>query len=437
MSIVSSRQNGFVTPISRGEKKSLKKYIDSADVKKLFVDFGVSAVKVISNSQSRAMKVLTKASGMEDAFSSTMALHLGRVAKAAQLVRPAGKALGNAVDLLFLFGLSPMEEPLFKKLNELSMVVDSLREDMKNGFQSVTAQLNTHLAQGKMLTVYNRLLTRVQEFETAAGTDRNHFYQFLERLSRAYDPQNLLSDLKQLNDIIVGGPHSSPLFKEMCKFCDTLEGSEFDQCMIIVFSSFYDAVALQIRGIRMLRSLLVFAREDASHGTAVKELFNNVSNQLRYHDPVPSFEWYINLKLFGGTFYLKCAKNDHYIYSDEDYIRGRMNPKDGYSIFTLVPCSDSNGGFKVLARSTPNYSWFLDRGTSSRYVKTSDDKEDKRAQWLFSISGGRAGRKFMLSTVNWPTRYVYLADNGYVRQLDKEDRKETPDCLFELVEHKK
>lgn len=95
-----------------------------------------------------------------------IASKLSKLAKFAGLLGPAGAALGVVVDILSVFGfLSFGEDPVMKKLNEISNQIEELRNEVKKGFKEVKTQLDINLALTQFLDLRNELQAMVDIFE--------------------------------------------------------------------------------------------------------------------------------------------------------------------------------------------------------------------------------------------------------------------------------
>ena len=290
---------------ARPHVADLKNYIEKVDVKTLFDELKGSA-NGLGEVATKAFEILNKPDLMEGLIKAIpiVAQALGKVASVAKLLGPIGTALGFAIDLLSFFGLLTREDPVMKKLNELSMQIEGLRADVQKGFQGMHAETRAIAAKQQLHPVYTKFLREIESFELIAATNHpKYFFQSMESLVTRCPPREIIDGLTTIHGIIIGeGLAIGPFFELMVEYCYTLEGKEFDQFMVSIFILFQDITSLQMRAIRMLRSMLVFTREDIQHKDDVKKLFDNMQLQLRDHNPVPKFEWYLNFKSFGGVY---------------------------------------------------------------------------------------------------------------------------------------
>ena len=398
----------------------LKNYIEKVDVKTLFDELKGSA-NGLGEVATKAFEILNKPDLMEGLIKAIpiVAQALGKVASVAKLLGPVGTALGFAIDLLSFFGLLTRQDPVMKKLNELSMQIEGLRADVQKGFQGMHAETRAIAAKQQLHPVYTKFLREIESFELIAATNHpKYFFQSMESLVTRCPPREIIDGLTTIHGIIIGeGLAIGPFFELMVEYCYTLEGNEFDQFMVSIFILFQDITSLQMRAIRMLRSMLVFTREDIQHKDDVKKLFDNMQLQLRDHNPVPKFKWYLNFKSFGGVYRIRGLKAGQYVYTDDGsnkYIYGQTDPKGNQSVYKIVPTS--GGAYRILSSTFPNWSWVMKERDDAKNIASSNDEEDKRAQWIFSVTGDK---KFKLSTANWPTIFIYIESSGYVYKADQ------------------
>ena len=398
----------------------LKNYIEKVDVKTLFDELKGSA-NGLGEVATKAFEILNKPDLMEGLIKAIpiVAQALGKVASVAKLLGPVGTALGFAIDLLSFFGLFTRQDPVMKKLNELSMQIEGLRADVQKGFQGMHAETRAIAAKQQLHPVYTKFLREIESFELIAATNHpKYFFQSMESLVTRCPTREIIDGLTTIHGIIIGeGLAIGPFFELMVEYCYTLEGKEFDQFMVSIFILFQDITSLQMRAIRMLRSMLVFKREDIQHKDDVKKLFDNMQLQLRDHNPVPKFEWYLNFKSFGGVYRIRGLKAGQYVYTDNGsnkYIYGQTDPKGDQSVYKIVPTS--GGAYRILSSAFPNWSWVMKERDDKKNITSSNDEEDKRAQWIFSVTGDK---KFKLSTANWPTIFIYIESSGYVYKADQ------------------
>ena len=96
------------------------------------------------------------------------------------------------------------------------------------------------------------------------------------------------------------------------------------------------------------------------------------------------------------------------------YIYGQTDPKGDQSVYKIVPTS--GGAYRILSSTFPNWSWVMKERDDAKNIASSNDEEDKRAQWIFSVTGDK---KFKLSTANWPTIFIYIESSGKVYKADQ------------------
>ena len=401
---------------------ALKNYIENVDVKTLFDELQGSA-NGLGEVATKAFEILSKPDLMEGLVKAIpiAAQALGKVASVAKLLGPVGAALGIAIDLLSFFGLFSRGDPVMKKLNELSMQIEGLRADVQKGFQGMRGEARAIAAKQQLQPIYGKFIRELESFELIAATNPKYFCESMESLVTKFPPREIIDELIAIHGIIIGeGLAIGPFFELMVEYCNTLEGKEFDQFMVSIFILFQDITSLQMRAIRMLRSMLVFKKEDIQHKDDVKKLFYLMELQLRDHNPVPKFEWYLNFKSFGGIYRIRGVKAAQYVYTDDGsskYIYGQPAPKGDQSVYKVEPTS--GGAYRILPRAFPNYSWVMKERNDNKNILSSNDEEDKRAQWIFSVTGDIKSPRFKLSTANWPTTFIYIDSSGHVYQADE------------------
>ena len=406
--------------------KKIEKYVAKPEVKELYSTIEVSA-KVIDGAN-KTVEFLSKpeVKGLLLKRLPAIAANLGKLTKFASLLGPAGAALGTVVDFLAAFGLFTQEDPIMAKLNEISNQIKDLRDEVEKGFTELKTRLDRNLALTEFLHVINNLQSQLEIFEQnvrRSTSDPAGFYARLQNMVKSYSPHNLITDLKKLHNIIVGSTEfGDPLFTQLAKSKDEYEGDTFDSFMTTLFSQFHFVIALEIRAVRMLLSLLAINEQGPEFETDILSILKNLATQRKEYDPFPIFEWYFNFKLHGGYFEIIALKTAKFIYlknDDNHWAKGYKTEPGLQGHFHILPepCKDERG-FLITCRSFPGECMQLlgDEDSGRGYVKTTTDIYDPQCQWLFHIKNMEE-KIFKLSTAKWPDRYVYF-DGTHIRMTD-------------------
>ncbi len=228
-------------------KTKISNYVAKPEIKELFSAIRASAQAI--DGASKTVDFFSKPE-VKDLLAKRLpkiASKLAKLTSFANLLGPAGAALGVAVDLLFAVGLLEKVDPVIAKLNEISKDVKELHDDVKKGFAELQAKLEANLALNQFLNIFNGLQSRVDVYE-----ENLHDYRRLESMASNYTPDHIVKDLRQLHNVIVGaGEFGDPLFQQLAKARVYCEGDEFNNFMVTLLNQFNFVIALEIGSIRM------------------------------------------------------------------------------------------------------------------------------------------------------------------------------------------
>ena len=376
----------------------LKGYVAKPEVAELYRAITKRA-KVI-NVASKTVDILTKHLVLK-AFPS---IHgkLIKLTSFATLLGQAGASLGTTVDVLSAFGLLQDDTTT---LDELSQQIQPLRDHVTKGFQDVKAKLDITLALTQFLPVFNKLRAQVQIYEqNVAGIDieADKLYKRLDDMVEDSPPGAIILDLKQLHNLITGNAQfGKPLFQQLAEGVTEFEGDAFDEFLVNLFIQFQLVIALEIRAVRMLRSLLVVSGKDLRYGNDVKAIFKDLSVQRSEYDPVAMFEWYVDFRSSGGKFKIKALKPDCSLYmatGGGGQIRGWESDPGPKGMFSITPCDPADGGtFLVSTKAYSDYFMQLKTNENDAYVNSTKDIGNRCCHWYFHIKDIE-NKVFMLST---------------------------------------
>ena len=417
-------------------KKKLDKYIAKPEVKELYSALKVSA-QVIDGAN-KTVEFFSKPA-VKDLLAKRLpaiAAKLGKLAKFASVLGPAGEALGVVVDLLSAFGL--LQDPMMAKLDEIISEIKGLRNDVRKGFDELKKRLDKNLALTQFLIVYNKVKAQVDIYERNVGdhtTDPANLYNRLVDMVKSYTPHDLIVDLDQLHTIIMGTTEfGEPLFVQLAKEKDEYDGDAFDNFMVTLFNQFHFVIALQIRAIRMLRSFLALTEQGPQFKTDLTAILKNVGTQRSKCDPLPTFERYLNFRQHGGKFEMKALKPNEFLYMEwgNHRVSGTSSEPGQKGHFKIDPC-EKDAGFLVTCRYYPGECMQLQSNEDDGDVMSTTDIHDRQCHWLFHIKNLEE-MVFKLSTVKWSKRYVYMQDDSYteIRAAPK-DAADSEQAQFKLI----
>ena len=234
-------------------------------------------------------------------FPKSVADKLAQVGNFANLLGPAGCAVGATCDVLRIAGVILSDS---KTLDTLSNQIETLSADLKN-------ELKEMRALQKVSRPYGYLLAAVETFETnLSSQNEKSFWKRLSCMVEYHSPDKIIKNLKLIHNAVVGNGifNGSPLFKELFEAGKWQKHEELDEFITTILMQFQGLLALQVRAFRMLRSMVTYCRQDLAYQTDLITIIEDLATQKREYDPFNFVEWYLNIKVFGGVFTISPAQ---------------------------------------------------------------------------------------------------------------------------------
>ncbi len=399
-------------PLKSSVISNFKGYVAKPEVANLFAGMKTAAKAI--DGANRFVDLLNNPSlAKKFPAIATKLLKLGQLAS---FLGPAGAALGIGCDLLSAFGL--VEDGVMAKLDEISRQIRDLRDDVRRGFEDLRGILGEVQVLLQFLPIYTRIQAQVEIFEQNVEgnySDPMLFYSRFDALVEAYKPHEIVADLKQMHLLITGRGEEFglPLFEQLTKGVKRFEGEEFDNSMANLFAQFQAAIALQLRAVRMLRSILVYKQQDMVFGIDVLQIFNDIATQRQLH-PVQFFQWYLDFMQKGGRFEMKALRPDSYLYMEwgNHRVSGWSSDPGPKGKLNITPCDDDDGTFLITCDTYPGELMMLNDNSQAGDVMSGTDKTDKRGHWIFHTVNIDT-RVFKLRTNNWEKQFVYMQNDMY------------------------
>lgn len=440
-----SKLGNYFKPDTPASK--LSNYVSKSDIKTLHDGFSATA-EVIKEANA-VMKFLNsdETKQLLTKFLPKIASQLSKVASFASFLGPAGVAVSLVVDILSIFGIFSTDDQVMKLLEKISNQIEELRDDIKQGFKEIKTKLDTNLILGQFLAVRNKVAASVEIYEQNVAAiqalhekrskaDEELFYQRLADMVRGYPPNEVIHDLKLMHNIITGKTYfAQPLFNQVAEEMIAVEGDDFDKFMVTLFSQFQLVIALQIRAVRMLRSFLVFTETEQRYGIDLEAIFTGIGKQRRDFNPASIFDWYINFKLKGGTFEIRCMEPSKVLFvKSNHYVYGKFEEPGISAHFTLKPVE--GGAFLVSSQQYPDNFMRLESDEDNGDVTSTTDLNDIKCHWYFHVKDMQ-NKVFKLCTEKWPQRYIYFKDGDNYVMAAPFDRMDKKKAQFMLIPFEK
>ena len=347
---------------------------------------------------------------------------------------PASIAVGIGMDVLLVTGMVEDIDPVMCKLDEISSMVEQLREDVERGFKSLNVQFKVMQALESFLPVFNNLHMNVLNYEGllarcrpgSMNTDQGTFIKRLGLMVRDYSPNMIIRDLRQMHALIVGKGGfglGKPLFDRLEEELNGLEGEDADQFIATLLLQFQTVVGLQVRAIHMLRTFVTYCREDETFCDDMVSIHENLALQRQQYDPAIKYSKYIKFMTVGGEFTLLPQKYpDTKAYVEKPLFTAMFGAraesrfgKGHYAnkgVLIATPHPQHEGTFLISSKMWPNYYLYIlqtpIREMVAREFEAPGDPGPK-GHWMFSAIDLRAG-VFTLSTRKWPKSYLCTMD---------------------------
>ena len=308
-------------------------------------------------------------------FSKSVTNKLSKVGNFANLLGPAGCAVGVTCDVLRIAGVKLSDN---KTLDTLSDQIETLSADLK-------IELKEMRALQKVSRPYGYLLAAVETFEkNLSSENEKSFWKRLSCMVEYHSPDKIIKNLKLIHNAVVGNGifNGSPLFKELFEAGKWQKHEELDEFITTILMQFQGLLALQVRAFRMLRSMVTYCRQDLAYQTDLITIIEDMATQKREYDPFKFVEWYLNIKIFGGVFTISPA-------SDPKRHISFINP---------------NHPARVIG--TPINILF---GTyASKCPKGFPGKADNTGKLI--VAPHRDGT-YLISSIEWPNRHMYMTES--------------------------
>ena len=328
------------------------------------------------------------------------------VGKLTKHTGPAGGALGVVVDLISTFGLVESSTELDKVFHQVA----ELRASVNEGF----AQLRLSVEVQRFLVIVSRLQAKLEVFERNLESRGSVFYKRIGAMVNEYPPDLVISDLKQMHNIIAGKStfDSTPLFIKLADSGSHFKGKEMDDFIAKLLLQFKSVMALQLGAVRMLRSFIVYTEQDAVFAADMKAIFEDLACQQSKHDPAKLYDWYFQFKLYGGTFTMSTVRwPNRYVYMQNAYggnVRGYDGHPGDQGVFKVKPHKGDT--FLISPCEWPNWNIYMKRDLVGNVTGYRGDP-GRQGHWRFTIIDINE-RVFLVSTAKWPGWYMYMKDNS-------------------------
>ena len=391
-------------------KERIEKYISDPQLQDTYKKLRTGAESIVERAS--VLTEIERDSSLLARFPD-VAKSLGKVAKLSNNIIPAGRALGVFVDMACEFGFIDKNSELRKMHDEMNGV----KEEVHNGFE----ELKTIIDQQRFLQLHEKWQAKVQVFKQNLNSGEHLFYERIGRMVMEYSPDEIISDLKQMHNIITGQStfDSTPLFIKLARCGNTLEGEKFDKFMVKILLQFQSTMVLQIDVVRMLRSFLAYNEQDAIFASDVEGIFKDLACQLSHHDPVAYYDWYIRFKLYGGTFSLSTVKwKDRYIYMQKTHW-GNVKGLDGHhpgdqGVFIIKPHYEGDT-YIISPVMWQNWRMYMQQDLEGD-VCGCEGNPGEQGHWRFTLKKFNESAEessFLVSTAKWPTWNMYMRDNAF------------------------
>ena len=350
-------------------------------------------------------------------------LNITKATGLAQILGPAGTALGVGVDLMVKTGL--VEDAFMSKLNEISRKVEQLRSDVERGFQSLKVQFKITQALESFLPVYNKLIKNIRIYEEMPDKDQSTYLRRLALMVKDYSPNKIIRDLCQLHALIVGRDgfcSRKPLFKQLEEELNGLKGKDADEFIANLLLQFQTVIGVQVRAIRMLRTFVAHCRDDVTFCEEMRVIFNNLAYQRQVCDPALKYGQYVRFMAVGGKIALiPQAHPDTQVYMEKIpfynlLIEGAMLGIRAEAEFRKCDLYAKKGvliakrhqqhkdTFLISSKMWPDYYLYI-MNTPVGEVAACKGDPGPQGHWKFTAVDIREG-VFTLSTQKWPNYHL-------------------------------
>ena len=246
-------------------------------------------------------------------------------------------------------------------------------------------------------------------------------------------PSEIIEGIHELDRIMQGRAScgtGKPLFQQIIEVGSELTtADDFNEFMTSLLLNFQATIGLEVRAVRMLRSVVLRAEKDENYRKEVEEIIENLGRQRSELDPALHYLWYVELQAFGGTYLLRSVACRKSVYvknniTSDVRLREAGHPGD-QGLFYIEPIPTSGGKFLISTNRWKDFYIYMQNGPGGDIHAWKGDPE-LQGHWIITIKD-LVKHRVVLSPAKWPNWYMCITS------LFSEDVKGTDNITHEAL----